>query len=73
MTAVQRFFHSYATIWRTKQRDAFAEQLLAIDPHSPAEFRTNQIVKNVDAFYTAFDVHENDGMWLAPEDRVRIW
>ena len=73
MTAVQRFFRSYATIWRTKQRDAFAEQLLAIDPHSPAEFRTNQIVKNVDAFYTAFDVHENDGMWLAPEDRVRIW
>ena len=56
-----------------KIRDAFAEQLLAIDPHSPAEFRTNQILKNVDAFYSTYDVQPGDGMWLDPEDRVRIW
>lgn len=73
LSAAKRFFHSYATIWRTKERDAFAESMLAIDPHSPAEFRTNQILKNVDAFSVAYDVREGDGMWLAPENRVRIW
>ncbi len=67
------FFSTYALIWRMKIRDAFAEQLLAIDPHSPAEFRTNQILKNVDAFYSTYDVQPGDGMWLDPEDRVRIW
>ncbi|MBQ5520803.1 MAG: peptidase M13 [Aeriscardovia sp.] len=67
------FFSNYALIWRMKIRDAFAEQLLAIDPHSPAEFRTNQILKNVDAFDATYDVKPGDGMWLDPDDRVRIW
>lgn len=70
---VTSFFHTYALIWRMKIRDAFAEQLLAIDPHSPAEFRTNQVLKNVDAFYSAYNVQPGDGMWLDPEDRVKIW
>ncbi|MBT1160986.1 M13-type metalloendopeptidase [Bifidobacterium sp. SO1] len=72
-TGLQRFFLSYASIWRTKNRDELAEQYLQIDPHSPAECRTNGIVRNVNLFYTAFGVHEGDGMWLAPEQRVSIW
>ena len=58
---------------RTKNRDELAEQYLQIDPHSPAEFRTNGIASNVDLFYDAFGVTEGDAMWLAPKDRVRIW
>jgi putative endopeptidase len=72
-TAAQRFFISYASVWRSKTRDELAEQYLAIDPHSPAEFRTNGIVRNVDSFYDAFDVAEKDGMWLNSDERVRIW
>ncbi|MCI1983378.1 MAG: peptidase M13 [Bifidobacteriaceae bacterium] len=72
-TAAQRFFISYASIWRSKTRDELAEQYLAIDPHSPAEFRTNGIVRNVDAFYDAFTVTEKDRMWLDSNERVRIW
>lgn len=72
-TGLQRFFLSYASIWRTKNRDELAEQYLQIDPHSPAEFRTNGIASNVDLFYDAFGVTEGDAMWLATKDRVRIW
>ncbi len=72
-TGLQRFFLSYASIWRTKQRDELTEQYLQIDPHSPAEFRTNGIARNVDLFYTAFDVQQDDPMWLDPNKRVRIW
>ena len=69
----QRFFLSYARIWREKQRDESLRTQIATDPHSPTEFRSNQIVRNIDAFYDAFDVTENDPMWLAPEKRVTIW
>ena len=72
-TGLQRFFLSYASIWRTKNRDELAEQYLQIDPHSPAECRTNGIARNVDLFHKAFGVQPGDGMWLAPEQRVRIW
>ncbi|MCI1660219.1 M13 family metallopeptidase [Bifidobacterium psychraerophilum] len=72
-TGVQRFFIAYASIWRTKLRDELAEQYLQIDPHSPAEFRTNGIVMNVDLFHEAFSIHEGDEMWLDPDSRVRIW
>lgn len=72
-TAAQRFFISYASIWRTKNRDELAEQYLAIDPHSPAEFRTNGIASNVDSFYDAFNIQPGDGMWRDPQERVRIW
>ena len=47
--------------------------LLSVDPHSPAEFRVNEIVKNVDAFHDAFATKEGDGLWLDPEERVSIW
>jgi len=73
LTGDQRFFASYAQIWRSKGRDEITIQRLATDPHSPAEFRANQILKNVDAFYEAFNVQPGDGMWLDPADRVTIW
>lgn len=72
LTPDQRFFVGWTRAWRSKARNERARQLLAIDPHSPAEFRAN-IVKNVDAFHEAFATTPEDGMWLAPEDRVTIW
>jgi len=73
LTGDQRFFASYAQVWRSKARDEITIQRLATDPHSPPEFRANQILKNVDAFYEAFNVQPGDGMWLEPDKRVRIW
>ena len=73
LTCLQRFFYSWARIWRSKSRPDYAELLLTVDPHSPAEFRCNGIVRNVDAFYKAFDVTSDDALWLAPDKRVSIW
>jgi len=73
LTGVQRLLLSWATVWRQKGRDAETIRLLTIDPHSPNEFRCNQIVRNVDAFYTAFGVTESDALWLDPAARVTIW
>ena len=53
-------------------RTELALQLLSVDPHSPPEFRAN-IVRNLDEFHEAFDTAPGDGLWLDPEDRVRIW
>ena len=69
----QRFFFSWARAWRTATRPQFARQMLAIDPHSPAEFRCNQVLRNLDAFANAFGVKHGDGMWLDPAQRVTIW
>lgn len=71
--ATQRFFFSWALAWQTKRRDESLRQQLATDPHSPEEFRCNQVVRNLPAFYDAFDVNETDALWLAPDQRVRIW
>jgi len=73
LTGLQRLFLSWATVWQSKSRDALALQRLATDPHSPAEFRCNQIVRNIDDFYTAFGIVESDALWLTPEERVAIW
>jgi putative endopeptidase len=72
-TGAQRFFMGWAQVWRTKIRAEEAMRRLAIDPHSPAEFRCNQIVRNLDEFYEAFGVSNEDELWLAPDERVRIW
>ena len=72
-TAEQRFFMSWATVWRTLTRDDALRTQIKTDPHSPGIIRATQPLKNVDAFYEAFDIKEGDGMFLAPEDRVRIW
>jgi putative endopeptidase len=73
MTGDQRFFIGYALAWRSKSRDAQLARQIATDPHSPAEFRCNGVVRNIPEFYDAFGVKEGDKLWLAPEDRVRIW
>jgi putative endopeptidase len=73
LTGAQRFFFAWAETWREKEHKEEVERLLAIDPHSPPEFRCNQIVRNIDEFYDAFSVSEGDAMWLAPKDRVAIW
>ena len=73
LTGPQRFFFSWARAWRTATRPQFARQMLAIDPHSPAEFRCNQVLRNLDAFAATFDVKPGDGMWLDPAQRVTIW
>ena len=72
-TAEQRFFMSWATVWRTLTRDEALRTRIKTDPHSPGMYRATQPLKNVDAFYAAFDIKEGDPMYLAPEKRVRIW
>jgi putative endopeptidase len=73
LTGDQRFFLSYAHSWRNKNRPEEVRRRIAIDPHSPDEFRCNQIVRNVQEFYDAFSVTDKDELWLAPAERVRIW
>ncbi|ADX73111.1 endothelin-converting enzyme [Pseudarthrobacter phenanthrenivorans Sphe3] len=73
LTGEQRFFASWAAGWRQVIRPEEAIRRLATDPHSPNEFRTNAIAKNLDAFHEAFDVSEQDGMWMPPAERVSIW
>jgi putative endopeptidase len=73
LTGAQRFFMSWARAWLQKIRDEEVIRMLAIDPHSPNEFRCNQIVRNLDEFYDAFDVGASDALWLEPAARVRIW
>jgi len=72
-TGIQRLLLSWAQVWQQKGRDAETIRLLTIDPHSPNEFRCNQIVRNIDAFYDAFGVTESDELWLDPDKRVTIW
>ena len=72
-TPEQRFFMSWATVWRTKSRDEALRTQIKTDPHSPGMVRAVQPLLNVDAFYEAFDIKEGDANYLAPEDRVRIW
>jgi putative endopeptidase len=73
LTGAQRAFVGWAMSWRAKARDEEVIRRLATDPHSPDEFRCNGVVRNVDAFHEAFGTAPGDGMWLAPEERVRIW
>lgn len=73
LTGVQRLLLSWAQVWQQKSREAETLRLLTIDPHSPTEFRCNQIVRNIDAFYEAFGVTESDALWLPEDARVTIW
>ena len=73
LTGLQRVFFGWAQVWRTKSRDAEAVRRLSVDPHSPPEFRCNGVIRNLDAYYRAFDVGENDALYLDPALRVRIW
>jgi putative endopeptidase len=71
-TGAQRFFVGWARVWQMKAREQEQIRLLAIDPHSPPEFRAN-VVRNVPEFYAAFDVVEGDRLWLPEPERVAIW
>jgi putative endopeptidase len=73
LTGVQRVYFGWAQVWRTKSRDAEAIRRLAVDPHSPPEFRCNGVIRNIDSFYEAFDVNTSDELYLDPAERVRIW
>ncbi|WP_375433100.1 M13 family metallopeptidase [uncultured Friedmanniella sp.] len=72
-TPEQRLFLSWGAIWQSKSRPETVKQRLATDPHSPPEFRCNQIVRNLDAFHSAFGVTPDDGLWLPEDERVKIW
>ena len=73
VTGDQRFFLAFAQSWRTHRTPDLALQLLKIDPHSPPKYRVNGIVRNVDAWYTAFDVKPGDSLYLDKSERVSIW
>jgi putative endopeptidase len=73
VTGPQRFFMGWAQVWRFKARDERMRQRVATAPHSPPQFRTNGVVRNLDAWYEAFDVKPGDKLYLAPEERVRLW
>ncbi len=72
-TGEQRFFIGYAQSWLSKQREESLRNQVASDPHSPAHFRVNGIVRNIPEFYEAFGVKAGDSLYLAPEKRVKIW
>jgi putative endopeptidase len=69
----QRFFLSWAQVWRQKQRDEDLRAQVTSDPHSPTKYRVNGVVRNVDAWYPAFKVQPGDKLYLPPDERVHIW
>lgn len=73
LTGLQRVFFGWAQVWRTKARNEEAIRRLAVDPHSPPEFRCNGVVRNLDSFHEAFDVRPGDALYLDPAERVKIW
>ncbi|MEN9655404.1 MAG: hypothetical protein RL311_312 [Bacteroidota bacterium] len=72
-TPEQRFFISWSTIWRSKMRDEAMKSQVKTDPHSPGIYRSYVPLQNVDTFYEAFNIQPTDGMYVAPEKRVKIW
>ncbi len=73
LTGDQRFFMGWGQVWRRLYREPELRKRLVQDPHSPSQYRANGIVSNMDAFYEAFDIQPGDPMYIAPEQRVRIW
>ena len=69
----QRFFLSWAQVWRTQYREERLRNQVLVGPHSPPEFRVNGVVRNMDAWYAAFDVQPGDKLYLPPAERVHIW
>jgi putative endopeptidase len=73
LTGEQRFYYGFAQVWREKQRDEKLLQSIVTNPHSPGRFRANGASINSDGFHEAFGTRPGDGMWKAPEDRIRLW
>jgi putative endopeptidase len=69
----QRVFYGWAQVWRAAVREARMQQMIATDPHSPAQFRVIGPLRNIDAWYEAFGVTPDNAYYLAPEERVRLW
>ena len=72
-TGDQRFYIAYGQSWREIWTDGRTRQIVLSNPHSPAKFRVNGVVRNDDGWYAAFDVKPGDAMYLPPESRVRLW
>ena len=72
-TPEQRFFISWATIWRTKMRDEAIKNQVKTDPHSPGMYRAYVPLQNIDSFYQAFDIKPGEKLYVAPDKRVKIW
>jgi putative endopeptidase len=72
-TPAQRFFLSYAQLWRTNVLPEEEAQRLLIDPHSPAQARVNVPLENIDAWYSAFDVKQGEKLYKPADERIRIW
>ncbi len=73
LTGDQRVFLGWAQAWRGKVTDDYVKKQVVSDPHSPRQFRVNGVVRNIDAWYTAFGVKPGDALYVAPKDRVKIW
>jgi endothelin-converting enzyme/putative endopeptidase len=73
LTGDQRFFLAYAQAWRDYWREGLLRQVVLTNPHPPSMYRVNGVVRNVDAWYTAFNIHPGDRLYLPPEQRVHIW
>ena len=73
LTGTQRVFLGFGQVWRGKLRDEALRLQIGTDPHAPAIYRANGSVRNVPEFYEAFDISEDDALYLAPEERVKIW
>jgi len=73
LTGDQRFFMAWGQVWRNKIRDEALAQQIVGDPHSPARYRVNGVVRNFDEWYEAFGITEEHELYLPPEERIRIW
>ena len=73
LTGDQRFFIAYARTYREKIREELARALLEGDSHAPSQYRVNGVVRNMDAWYAAFNVKPGDRLYLRPEQRVKMW
>ena len=69
----ERFFIGYGATWRAKMRDEYLRKMLISDPHSPPMYRVNGIVQHMPEYYSTFGLTAGDGMYLAPDERVKIW
>ena len=73
LTGDQRFFLSYAQSWREKSTEASIRQQVVSNPHAPAQYRVNGVLRNMDAWYQAFSVRPSDRLYLSPKKRAQIW
>ena len=69
----QKLYRAMANAWASTKTRAYAQYAAALDVHAEDKLRVNRVVVNCDEFYAAFGITEKDGMWVAPEDRVKIW